>query len=110
MKIILFAHPSFLAHQSMPRFARMVIDGMKQKGHEVIQWSPRPLFFKLAFKKPILEKWLGYIDQFLVFPIEVKLRLLNCSNETLFVFSDNALGPWVPLIKNRFMDIFCLSF
>lgn len=110
MKIILFAHPSFLAHQSMPRFARMVIDGMKQKGHEVIQWSPRPLFFKLAFKKPILEKWLGYIDQFLVFPIEVKLRLLNCSNETLFVFSDNALGPWVPLIKNRYHVVHCHDF
>lgn len=110
MKIILFTHPSFLAHQSMPRFAQMIMDGMKQKGHEVIQWSPKPLFFKLAFKKPILEKWFGYIDQFLVFPMEFKFKLFNCSKETLFVFSDNALGPWVSLVNKRCHVVHCHDF
>ncbi|WP_264565359.1 glycosyltransferase [Flavobacterium sp. N3904] len=110
MKIVLFTHPAFLAHQSMPRFAQMIKEGMKQKGHEVIKWHPRAFFYKLAFKKPILEKWLGYLDQFLVFPIEVKLRLLNCSKETLFVFSDNALGPWVPLVCKRHHVVHCHDF
>lgn len=110
MKIILFKHPTFLAHQSMPRFAQMIKIGMQQKGHEVIEWSPTALFFKLAFKKPFLEKWLGYIDQFLVFPIQVKLRLFSCSKETLFVFSDNALGPWIPLVKKRCHVVHCHDF
>lgn len=110
MKIVLFTHPSFLAHQSMPRFAQMILIGMKDKGHDVIVWSPRPLFFKLAFKKLILEKWLGYLDQYVVFPLEVKLKLFSCSKNTLFVFSDNALGPWIPMVKKRYHVVHCHDF
>lgn len=110
MKLVLFTHPSFLAHQSMPRFAQMIMVGMKDKGHDTIAWSPKPLFFKLAFKKPMLEKWLGYLDQYVVFPFEVKLKLFSCSKDTLFVFSDNALGPWIPLVKKRYHVVHCHDF
>lgn len=110
MKIILFTHPAFLAHQSMPRFAQMIKEGMQQKGHEVAEWSPRPFFFRMAFEKPVLKKWFGYLDQFLVFPIEVKLRLLVNSKETLFVFCDNALGPWVSLVQNKSHVVHCHDF
>ncbi|WJS94216.1 glycosyltransferase [Flavobacterium johnsoniae] len=110
MKIVLFTHPSFLGHKSMPRFAQMIIAGMKEKGHELTVWSPKAFFFKLSFKKPFLEKWLGYLDQYIVFPIQVKFRLLNYNKETLFVFSDNALGPWVPLVKKRFHVVHCHDF
>ena len=110
MKIVLFTHPSFLGHKSMPRFAQMIDTGMKQKGHEVTVWTPKAVFFKLSFKKVILEKWLGYLDQFFVFPIAVKLRLLNCGKNTLFVFSDNALGPWVPLVYKRYHVVHCHDF
>ena len=110
MKIVLFTHPTFSAHQSMPRFAQMILEGMRQKGHEIVIWSPRAFFFKLAFKNPYFEKWLSYIDQYLVFPITVKLRLLRCDKNTLFVFSDNALGPWIPLVKNRYHVVHCHDF
>ena len=110
MKIVLFTHPSFLGHKSMPRFAQMIMAGMEQKGHEVVVWSPKAVFFKFSLNKTILEKWLGYLDQFFVFPIEVKFRLFNCSKETLFVFSDNALGPWVPLVSKRYHVVHCHDF
>jgi len=110
MKIVLFTHPSFLAHQSMPRFAKMIEEGMLEKGHEVIIWSPKAFFFKLAFNKSFLEKWLGYIDQYVVFPIIIKIRLLSSSKDTLFVFADNALGPWIPLVKNRCHVVHCHDF
>ncbi|MGQ7947230.1 glycosyltransferase [Flavobacterium sp. WC2509] len=110
MKIVLFTHPSFLAHQSMPRFAKMIEKGMLQKGHELIIWSPKAFFIKLAFNNSFLEKWMGYLDQYVVFPIIVKLRLLSCSKNTLFVFADNALGPWVPLVRKRYHVIHCHDF
>jgi len=110
MKIVLFTHPSFLEHQSMPRFAQMIVAGMQQKGHDVSVWSPKTVFFKMAFKKPFLEKWLGYLDQYLVFPVVIKLRLQNCSKDTLFVFADNALGPWVPLVSHRLHVVHCHDF
>lgn len=110
MKIVLFTHPSFLNHQSMPRFAKMIKDGMLDKGHELKIWSPKPFFFKLSFNKTFLQKWMGYLDQYLVFPAVTKLKLLSCDENTLFVFADNALGPWVPLVKKRFHVVHCHDF
>lgn len=109
MKIVIFAHPDFLGSQSMPRYANMLLNGMKERGHEVVVWSPTSRFYKLPLKKS-LKKWLGYIDQYLVFPLEVKLKLYKSQNDTLFVFADQALGPWVPLVKNKKHVVHCHDF
>ncbi|SHH03810.1 glycosyltransferase family 4 protein [Flavobacterium defluvii] len=109
MKIVLFTHPSFLGHQSMPRYANMLLNGMKERGHEVVVWTPKARFYKIP-SIPSFKKWLGYIDQYFVFPLEVKLKLRNSSKDTLFVFADQALGPWVPLVKNRKHVVHCHDF
>lgn len=109
MKIVIFAHPDFLGSQSMPRYANMLLNGMKERGHEVVVWSPTSRFYKLPLKKS-LKKWLGYIDQYLIFPLEVKLKLYKSQNDTLFVFADQALGPWVPLVKNKKHVVHCHDF
>jgi glycosyltransferase involved in cell wall biosynthesis len=109
MKLVIFAHPSFIKHQSMPRYANMLLKGMLQRGHEVEIWSPKDRFYKLAIKGSV-KKWLGYIDQYIVFPFKVKSKLRNCGKETLFVFADQALGPWVPLVSNRSHIIHCHDF
>ncbi|MDB4902318.1 MAG: mannosyl transferase [Mucilaginibacter sp.] len=109
MEIIFFTHPGFLGSQSMPRFANMLSDGMQKRGHTVQIWYPQPNFFKL-FKNGSLSKWFGYIDQFVVFPLQVKRRLKSCNKNTLFVFTDHALGPWVPLVSNRAHVIHCHDF
>lgn len=109
MKIVLFCHPSFLEHQSMPRYARMILDGMKERGHDVIVWSPKALFYNLpGFNS--LKKWLGYVDQYIVFPLVVKFKLLTASKENLYVFADQALGPWVPLVRNKKHVVHCHDF
>jgi glycosyltransferase involved in cell wall biosynthesis len=109
MKIILFTHPDFLGSQSMPRYANMLLNGMKERGHEVVVWSPKARFYKLPLTAS-LKKWMGYIDQYLIFPLEVKSKVRICSKDTLFVFADQALGPWVPLIKNRPHVVHCHDF
>lgn len=109
MHIVLFTHPDFLGSQSMPRYANMLLKGMQERGHEVVVWTPKARFYKLPLRKS-LKKWLGYIDQYILFPIEVKLKLRHCSNDTLFVFADQALGPWVPLVKNRDHVVHCHDF
>lgn len=100
MKFVLFVHPSFLLSQSMPRFASMIQHGMQARGHTVEVWSAEPFFYRLNIGQHF-KKWLGYIDQFLVFPLQVRVRLNKLPADTLFVFSDQALGPWVPLLANR---------
>ncbi|HEY0177984.1 MAG TPA: glycosyltransferase family 1 protein [Pedobacter sp.] len=108
MKIVFFAHPLFLGSQSMPRFAAMLAEGMKSRDHEVEIWRPEALFSVLPVKG--LKKWLGYIDQYIVFPQKVKHRLRQEKEPVLYVVTDHALGPYVPLVAGRPHVIHCHDF
>jgi glycosyltransferase involved in cell wall biosynthesis len=109
MNLVFFAHPSFLDQQSMPRFARMLADGMLKRGHKVEVLAPKAGFFNLH-SHTTLRKWLGYIDQYVVFPRSVRKSLSKYPADTLFVFTDQALGPWVPLVSDRPHVIHCHDF
>jgi len=55
-------------------------------------------------------KWMVYIDQYIIFPGEVKMRMKKCPADTLFVFTDQSLGPWIPLAANSNHIIHCHDF
>ena len=93
----------------MSRYAKLLSEGMKHRGHEVEIWYPAGFFFHLPFSSTI-KKWFGYIDQYIIFPIQVRRRLKKCSPDTLFVFTDQALGPWIPLVADRPHIIHCHDF
>jgi glycosyltransferase involved in cell wall biosynthesis len=93
----------------MDSFANMLSTGMKNKGHTVQVWLPAPVFYSLPVSM-FVKKWLGYIDQYVIFPGKVWLRLKKSNANTLFVFTDQALGPWVPLVKRRPHVIHCHDF
>jgi glycosyltransferase involved in cell wall biosynthesis len=99
VNIVLFSHPVFLNSSSMPRFAQMIADGMRKRGHKLKIWSPQPIFFRIPVNAKI-RKWLGYVDQYMLFPLVVRFRLLAEPADTVYVFADQALGPWVPLVKH----------
>lgn len=84
----------------MPRFARMIADAMHERGHQLEFWTAKPILHKLPVPSRV-KKWLGYIDQFIFFPLKVRWILRQLPEDTLFVFSDQALGPWVPMVANR---------
>ena len=109
MKIVIFTHPAFHVSQSMPRYAKMLGNGMESRGHEVEFWTAEKFFCRVISPFTI-KKWLGYIDQYLIFPLQVKIRLRKYTPETLFVFADQALGPWVPLVSKRAHIIHCHDF
>jgi glycosyltransferase involved in cell wall biosynthesis len=99
MKLVFFCHPPFMRSQSMPRFARMIGAAMQARGHEVAYWAPEARAHALLGRTR-LAKWAGYVDQFLIFPLQVKARLRRQTPDTLYVFCDQALGPWVPLVNH----------
>ncbi len=78
----------------------MLQDSYKKLGHTVQVWKPQPIVFKL-FSKTKLAKWAGYVDQYVLFPIWIRVSLRSVPADTLFVFSDQALGPWVPMVHRR---------
>lgn len=83
----------------MPRFARMIGTAMQARGHEVDYWAPESRVHALL-ETTRLAKWAGYVDQYLFFPLQVRLRLMRQDPGTLYVLCDQALGPWVPLVKH----------
>jgi glycosyltransferase involved in cell wall biosynthesis len=86
--------------QSMPRFARMLEEAYRERGHQVEVWSPQAKMYALL-PKGRLSKWAGYIDQYIIFPLWVRKQLKMQPANTLYVFCDQALGPWVPLVKSK---------
>lgn len=86
----------------------MLANGMQIKGHQTEVWKPSPRFYNLPFPGS-LKKWLGYIDQFIIFPFEVKRRLKK-KDSSIFVFTDNALGMWVPMVAHKAHVIHCHDF
>lgn len=107
MHLVIFTHPSFLGSQSMPKYARMLATGLQANRHTVEIWTAQKKFYNLPFP---FKKWLGYLDQFIVFPIQIKKRLKGLPKDTLFVFSDHSLGPWIPAIAHRPHVIHCHDF
>ena len=93
----------------MPRYANMLVKGMKERGHDVALWQPDPLFYKMPLPGSF-KKWLAYIDQYIVFPMRVRNRLRKEPADAVFVFTDHALGPYVPLVKKRSHVIHCHDF
>jgi glycosyltransferase involved in cell wall biosynthesis len=100
MRVVLFCHPEFMRSQSMPRFANMLETAYSARGLEVRKWTPRP-FFHNWFRNEFLGKWAGYVDQYILFPFWVRKRLSAMPADTLFVFCDQAMGPWIPLVADR---------
>ena len=109
MNLIFLTHPEFLALNSMDKYSAMLSEGMKKRGHQVQTWTAKPRFFNLI-QRGAFKKWLGYIDQYIIFPIELHKHVKACPANTLFIFTDHALGPWVPTLAKRLHVIHCHDF
>lgn len=102
MRVVLFCHPEFMRSQSMPRFAGMLEAAYRARGFDVQRWLPTARVYKwFRGGGAAAGKWAGYIDQYLLFPMWVRRQLKRVSSDTLFVFCDQAMGPWIPLVADR---------
>ncbi len=100
MNIVLFSHPAFMNSQSMPRFARMLEQAYVARDHQVQVWSPQAKLYAIT-PNGRFSKWAGYVDQYMLFPLWVRKQIRHQSDDTLYVFCDQALGPWMPLVKHK---------
>jgi glycosyltransferase involved in cell wall biosynthesis len=68
MKIILIGNYQPAGQQSMERFVNLLARLLTEAGHRVSVLRPRSVFGTLLSRPSKLAKWLGYIDQYLLFP------------------------------------------
>lgn len=106
MRIALITHPAFMRSQSMPRFAGMLQAAYEARGHEVTVHTAQPVVsrwmqWRWLAKWGKWRKWAGYVDEYLLFPLAFRREMARMPADTLFVFCDQALGPWCPLVRQR---------
>ncbi|HSV72127.1 MAG TPA: glycosyltransferase, partial [Methylibium sp.] len=106
MKLVLFTHPEFLGLRSQANFARMLSEAYRARGHQVELRQPAALLRRHA-GGGAAAKWAGYADQYLLFPIAMRAALQDDAPDTLYVFCDQALGPWVPQVAHRPHVVHC---
>jgi glycosyltransferase involved in cell wall biosynthesis len=106
LNLVLLAHPTFLGLRSQDHFAHWLADAHAARGHRVELRRPverlRRVLAPLASgPRAGLLKWAGYVDQYLLFPRALRAAMRSDPAGTLYVFCDQALGPWVPLAARR---------
>lgn len=109
MKIIILSHPLFFGSKSMPRFANYLSEGMQKLGHSVEIVRPKPYFCKLPVKGSA-KKWLGYLDQYVIFSLSLFFKTQFNKDKNLYILSDQALGIWAPIISNKAHVVHCHDF
>jgi len=106
VKLVLFTHPEFLGLRSQDQFAQMLYDAYRDRGHRVALRRPVAIVRRLVRRGP-LAKWAGYVDQYLLFPRRMRAEMREDPPDTLYVFCDQALGPWVPHAAGRPHVVHC---
>ena len=85
----------------MAAYAGLIASGFRDRGCSVVEATAPVLFGRLFPRRTSLAKWLGYADQFLLFPPILWVRLHRLPSSTLIVFVDQALGPWMGVVGRR---------
>lgn len=106
MNLVLYGHPAFLGSHSQAHFARMLADAYRARGHTVALRQPEAVVYRRV-PAGRLSKWAGYIDQYLLFPRQMRAAMRRDPADTLYVFCDQALGPWIPQAAHRPHVVHC---
>ncbi len=106
MNLVLYTHPAFLGLRSQDHFAQMLHDEFTRRGHHVSLRRPEAIVRARVSRGP-LAKWAGYVDQYLLFPPRMRAAMRQDPADTLYVFCDQALGPWVPNAAARPHVVHC---
>lgn len=106
MNLVLHTHPAFLGLTSQNHYARSLADAFRQRGHTVEVRRPEACVRRWV-SRGSLSKWASYIDQYLLFPQQMRAAMRHDPPDTLYVFCDQALGPWVPLAAHRPHVVHC---
>ncbi len=109
MNIVFLTHPEFSNIRSISLYTEMLAKGMQERNHTVQIFYPKPYFNKISISRGA-KKWLGYIDQYIIFKISFQQKMKRFPKNTLFVVCDQALGMWVPNISNRPHVVHCHDF
>lgn len=111
MRIILIGNYRLDRQESMIRFAEMLHSGYLQAGVSAEIWQPL-IFFGAGQKitNNGFGKWLGYIDKWFIYPLVLRLRLLNKAlhnSDIRFHVCDHSNAPYLKYLPANRTSITC---
>lgn len=77
MRVLLVANYELDAQQSMLRYAEFLRQGIEQQGHRMEVVHPPAIVGRLVAAGNPFQKWLGYIDKFVLFPARLRMKARN---------------------------------
>jgi glycosyltransferase involved in cell wall biosynthesis len=103
-RILLIGNYPADEQHSMLRYARWLDAMLNARGYEAEIIQPRIRFGRLAGSSPVLRKWLGYIDKYLVFPIRL---MMIAPRFDLVHICDHSNAPYQAFVDTRRLMITC---
>jgi glycosyltransferase involved in cell wall biosynthesis len=91
----------------MRQFADQIACGLRDRGHRVDEITAPVIMSRLLPRTHPAAKWLGYVDQFLIFPPRLYLKVRQLPVGSLCVLSDQALAPWLGWFARRPHVVHC---
>ena len=82
--------------ESMLRFARMMLDGLRARGQDVRLVSPRAFFGGWLPVAHGLGKWLAYVDKYVLFPWTLRRRVHALGPGAVVQICDHSNAMYVP--------------
>ncbi len=102
--VLLIGNYSADRQQSMQRFSALMRHGLLGKQVKVELISPKPFFGKIS-APPLIAKWLGYIDKFLLFPFSLRRKL--ALSPAVVHICDHSNAVYVSQCRNRPVVVTC---
>lgn len=110
LEFLILRHYPLAEGPSMRLFADLIITGLRSRGYSVSSLTAPVFFGRLLSRNNPLSKWLGYLDQFVLFPVILRWRLHQLTRPSLVILSDQALGPWMSVIHGHPHVVHCHDF
>ncbi len=99
MKVLLIGNYPVDGQESMRRFADLLAHQLPDRGIQVEQLCPTPVFGRFGGGLQQSGKWLGYMDKFLLFPRKLRKRLRELRAESLVHICDHSNAVYAPILK-----------
>ena len=108
--VLIIGHYAKDAQESMGRYGRMLETGFLQANWSVKTLVPPVRFGKLSIKSSGLGKWLGYLDKFVLFPIQIKRQIRSLQKDGspyLICLPDHSHGIYLHWLKREPHVVHC---
>jgi glycosyltransferase involved in cell wall biosynthesis len=98
LRILLIANYLPDQQESMRRFCELLKEGLTARGEHVQVLRPQPWFSRLPGRSPAIQKWLGYLDKYVLFPF---VLFRKAKSYDMIHILDHSNSVYTPFLQGK---------